>query len=652
MMSDISRPEITDSQARPGPAEWLLITIGSALLLANVLTARPLQSANDRSRWETVWSLVERGTYQIDEIDAQPGWTTIDKVLHEGHLYSTKPPLMPTAVAGVYWTVKEATGLDLLRQTDDTTRLVLAIVNWLPLTLAFVVMARVLARSSGNATARLLALGTFCFGTLVTPYATVLNNHSIAAVCAVFAMAPALRILNEESRRGIDFALAGFWAALVSCCELPAALFGLLLFVLMCRRSVIRTVVWFVPAALIPLAAYFVTNWIATGGWKPFYLFYGTEKYLFEIDGVRSYWHEPRGMDQSLDSPFTYFVHCTIGHHGIFSLTPIFVLTVLTWCRRSWWEYSRLRPAVWMGALLTVAVLGFYLTRTQNYNYGGNTFGLRWMIWLVPFWTLSLVPALEQLSRKRGRLILVLCLLAGSVFSSVAAARNPWASSWLFDQMEQAGWIDYSNPPPKFSFDRELHTIFAELPEEAGTWIEFASADRSGGFSRQRSYTLRLQSRRRFHVGDIEVQPIDFDWNNGRPDARSMLVMIDVQAFYAGKTVAEQVLVPGGQIDVFEHHPFDEAFTWLRGVPGDRAYVPQTPRHIRTPLRTEAFRCQRAATQVRFGKGDKATIRRCELWLTDEVPFGVAQFEMSESDARTGELLFKRRFVVRATSRR
>ena len=644
-MSDISRPAISDSQARPGPAEWLLITIGSALLLANVLTARPLQSANDRSRWETVWSLVERGTYQIDEIDARPGWTTIDKVLHEGHLYSTKPPLMPTLVAGVYWTVKEATGLDLLRQTDDTTRLILTIVNWLPLTLAFVVMARLLASSPANMTARLLALSTFCFGTLVTPYATVLNNHSIAAVCAVFAMAPALRALNEERQRGIDFALAGFWAALVSCCELPAALFGLLLFLMMCRRSVTRTALCFVPAALIPLTAYFVTNWIATGGWKPFYLFYGTEKYVFEIDGVRSYWHEPRGMDQSLDSPFAYFVHCTIGHHGIFSLTPVFVLALLTWCRRSWWEYSRPRPAVWLGALLTIAVLGFYMTRTANYNYGGNTFGLRWMIWLVPFLTLSLVPAFEQLSRKRSRLILVMCLLAGSVFSSVVAARNPWAASWLFDQMEQAGWIDYSNAPPHLPFNRELHTIFAQLPEEAGTWIEYASADRSGSLSGRRSDTLRLTSQERIDRDGRELQFIQIDWNKGRTGAWSMRILVDIEAFNAGREAADQLVS-------FEaaRHTRNDVLTLIRGVPGDRAYVPQTLRHIRTPLRSAAFRCQRAATQVRYGRESDVTLRRCELWLTDELPFGVAQFELSESDARTRELLSKRRFVVRASS--
>lgn len=644
-MSDTSPPANPESESRPGLAEWLLIAIGSAVLLANILTARPLQSANDRSRWETVWSLVERGTYQIDEIDAKRGWTTIDKVLHDGHLYSTKPPLLPTVVAGVYWSVKQATGLDLFRQTDDTTRLILAIVNWLPVSLAFIVLARILARSTINTTARLLALGTFCFGTLVTPYATVFNNHSIAAVCVVFALAPALRIMSGESRRGLDFALVGFWAALVPCCELPGALLGLLLFGLMCRQSVVRTAVWFVPAALIPLGAYFVTNWIATGGWKPFYLFYGTEKYLFEIDGIRSYWHEPRGMDQSLDSPFTYFVHCTVGHHGIFSLTPIFLLTLLAWCRRSWWEYSRLRPVVWLGALLTIVVLGFYLTRTSNYNYGGNTFGLRWMIWLVPFWTLSLVPTFEQFSRSRARLTIVLVMLVASVFSSVSAARSPWASSWLFDQMEQAGWIDYSDPPAQLPFDRKLHTFFADLPEEADAWIEFASADRSGSLSGRRPDVLRLTSLGRSQEAAGSVQTIQFDWNTGRPDGWSIQVVLDVDAFHAGKSVPNQLVrFEGG------HHTKTDVITLLRGVPGDRAYVPQTVRHIRTPLRTDVFRCPRAATQVPYGKEDDTTLRRCELWLTDELPFGVAQFELSEQDLATRDLLSKRRFVVRATS--
>ncbi|MCA9057152.1 MAG: hypothetical protein KDA85_01575, partial [Planctomycetaceae bacterium] len=80
---------------RVSAREQLIIMVATAVLAAAVLTARPLQSANDRSRWATVWSLVERGTYQIDEIDQVSGWSTIDKVRHRHapnepwHFYSS-----------------------------------------------------------------------------------------------------------------------------------------------------------------------------------------------------------------------------------------------------------------------------------------------------------------------------------------------------------------------------------------------------------------------------------------------------------------------------------------------------------------------------------------------------------------------------------
>ncbi|MCA9266718.1 MAG: hypothetical protein KDA60_22825, partial [Planctomycetales bacterium] len=53
----------------------------------------PFLSANDRSRWCTVRSLVEHGTYAIDGITQERGWHTIDKVQHVGrdghiHVYS------------------------------------------------------------------------------------------------------------------------------------------------------------------------------------------------------------------------------------------------------------------------------------------------------------------------------------------------------------------------------------------------------------------------------------------------------------------------------------------------------------------------------------------------------------------------------------
>ena len=72
---------------------------------------RPFLSANDRSRWCTVRALVEPdmrvegAPYAIDKVIQDPNWDTIDMVKHDGHLYSSKPPLMATLMAGIYWII-------------------------------------------------------------------------------------------------------------------------------------------------------------------------------------------------------------------------------------------------------------------------------------------------------------------------------------------------------------------------------------------------------------------------------------------------------------------------------------------------------------------------------------------------------------------
>src|SRR5688572_17617945 len=101
---------------------------------------RPFLSANDRSRWATVRSLVEHGTYAIDEVIAQPGWDTIDMVKHkdrngEEHLYSSKPPLLATIMAGEYWVIHKLTGATLGTHPYEIGRFMLLTIN-VPLMLA------------------------------------------------------------------------------------------------------------------------------------------------------------------------------------------------------------------------------------------------------------------------------------------------------------------------------------------------------------------------------------------------------------------------------------------------------------------------------------------------------------------------------------
>ena len=63
----------------------------------------------------------------------------------------------------------------------------------------------------------------------------------------------------------------------------------------------------------------------------PFYTAYGSELYEFVHEGVPSYWMQPRGIDKASDSFPVYLLHCLVGHHGLLSLTPVWLLTLIGW---------------------------------------------------------------------------------------------------------------------------------------------------------------------------------------------------------------------------------------------------------------------------------------------------------------------------------
>ena len=409
---------IADPRAARRFAMLLIIATSSAMSFVQILQAPPLQSANDRSRWSTVWSLVERGTYQIDEIDAAPGWGTIDKVRHEGHFYSSKPPLQSTLVAGVYWCVKRITHWNLTDQTAEVSRIILLLVNWLPRLLSLIVTAMLVERYARRDFGKLFVVAVASWGTLLGPFTSSLNNHTPAAICVVLAMYPLLRVISDGDHRKRFFALAGFFSAATFTLELPAALLVVAFGALLLKANPKRTLTVFVPAALIPVVAFVALNCVVTGSLSTFYSSYGSDKYIYEHEGIPSYWSNPQGLDRNLDSPLMYFVHCTIGHHGLLSLTPVWLLTLIGWLGWRRWAEFRQRTILLVGAGLTAIVFGFYLTRMQNYNYGGNSVALRWMLWLVPLWLIAMIPVFDTWGSRRGFQVFASILLAGSVVSA------------------------------------------------------------------------------------------------------------------------------------------------------------------------------------------------------------------------------------------
>ncbi|MDR1291361.1 MAG: hypothetical protein LBK06_09170, partial [Planctomycetaceae bacterium] len=436
----------------------------------------PILSGNDRSRWATIRALVEpdmrvKNTlinregkeyektvwYAIDKVQMEKGFDTIDMVKHSlseapysSHLYSSKPPLLPTVMAIPYAIIyhgskfiygekkilvydrnidpdseiieeqnlanvpdslgikfeadgnrpayMEPTTIMSLSDNDERyfiVRSMLILINLIPIVFCWVLLARLIDRFGASDWARIFCVGFMCFGTFLSTFIITLNNHIPAMICVTISGYAVVRIFFDGETRLRYFAIAGFFGTFAFACDLPAIIFGFLIGLLLLIRFPSKTLIGFVPMSIIVFAGFFATNEIAFQDIRPAYS--NKEWYFFEYsrspnpnaEKIQSYWHNPQGVDKGEESRAVYFVQATVGHHGLFSLTPIWLLS---FAGLFVWLFNRgdvkLRIAALLILTISVVVISFYLLMMgQNQrSYGGVSSALRWLFWLIPLW--------------------------------------------------------------------------------------------------------------------------------------------------------------------------------------------------------------------------------------------------------------------------
>jgi hypothetical protein len=460
---------------------------------------------NDRSRWDTVRALVDEGTYAIGQRDSasassanpngdmgiiqEEGWQTIDKILRpdDQKFYSSKPPLLSTVAAGEYWLLKHFLGWSITEDQPLVVRTILFTFNWLPFA-AYLVLLAQLAEGLGKSDwGRIYVVAAGCFATFLTPFLVTLNNHTVAASSAMFAIYSVVRVWQlccndslttteiephaasphrrSHSKQIAFWALtAGVFAGWTACTELPAASFAVALLAFLLVRGPKMAPPLFLFAAAVPVATFFLTNYLAIGELSPAYSKLDSPWYRY----AGSYWAsiEGHGIDWANEGKGIYTFHMLVGHHGLFSLTPIYLLSLVGMLRSVGVLVGTLRrptngsvgsPNVGarlspesqleanliaiLGLVVTLVVIAFYIY-TSN-NYGGWTSGPRWLIWLTPLFLVAMLPAADALARSKVGRACGYVLLAVSVASVSYPAWNPWRHPWLYDILDSRGWIGY-----------------------------------------------------------------------------------------------------------------------------------------------------------------------------------------------------------------
>jgi hypothetical protein len=343
----------------------------------------------------------------------------------------------------------EVSGLGTISLADNeeryfVVRAMLVLINLIPVVFCWVLLSRLIEQFGKDDWSRIFCVAFICFGTFLSTFIVTLNNHIPAMVCVTITCYAVVRIFFDDKVRLRYFFVAGFFGVLAFACDLPTISFGFVVGLLLLIKHPRQTLAGFVPMAMIVFAGFFATNYVAHHDIRPAYG--NKEWYFFEYqrspnqnaEPLKSYWYNPQGVDKGESSRLVYCVQSMVGHHGLFSLTPVFLLSFLGLFLWLFWGGDlRLRVSALVILVISVVVLAFYLLLMgQNQrSYGGVSSALRWLFWLIPLWSVALVGIVDKMAKyATGRGICLIFLLV-SIFSASYPTWNPWTHPWLYQLM-------------------------------------------------------------------------------------------------------------------------------------------------------------------------------------------------------------------------
>lgn len=385
------------------------------------LTKAKPESWNDISRVAAMESLVERGTWAIDDSP----WLelTEDKVLLRERFYSGKMPLLSWLGAGLYTALRGFAGLSLA--PDCATTASGCAYYWITLILIgvpaslliglFYDFARHLNIATGAAVLGTVALG---WGTMIWPYSLVLNHHLPAAV----GLFVAFYLLRTRAVRNSRWLLgSGFCVALALGSDPLAGLLGTALLVL-AGIGFRQGALYFLLGALPPLL---LTAWLdlqITGTVLPPYLIPDGYVYQGAIPG-----RGPAGTGTP-DDPAQYAFKMFIGAQGLLAYNPVLLFALLgLFIVAAKREHPLRLEALVLGAAFVA--LAFYLALRTG-NLGGQAYGERYFVHALPL-VMSFLWFAPPLA-TRYRLVTAPFFIAAlvlSILSSYQGALHPWLYS-------------------------------------------------------------------------------------------------------------------------------------------------------------------------------------------------------------------------------
>lgn len=396
----------------------------SALMVMWHLQDSSLDNANTGSRYGTIESLVDQGTYYIDKSQYR---NTPDKFKVGKKLVSSKPPTLPTYGAAVYWTYQKITGRTIVSHEGEVVWIVSLMTGWLAHVVLLIYLYRFCQLLLKRQLAIILTVAAGGFAYLGAAYATAINNHSIAAAMSLVGFYYAFRIRNSHRAHWRHWIFCGLVLGFLPSIDIPSLALSAAVGVYLLTYDWKRTLLIYVPCLLPGLVAQLGLSYFTTGSFKPAYG--NSELKNFSGNYFR---HVKTGIDALKEPKHIYAFNVLLGHHGLFSMTPLFFFSVWEIGRRLR-RRARHLPELLVVIAMSVAITGFYIWRTRN--YGGWCVGMRWFIPFMPLLLLYFGLWLDRVNLKRTTWAVVLSAFLVSAFHVQDGLTSPFQFSvwhnWL-----------------------------------------------------------------------------------------------------------------------------------------------------------------------------------------------------------------------------
>ena len=484
-------PPSSDSRISDRRAGAAVVSAFAALTVLFTGQFPPFTNPNELSRFDTIYAVVENGTFRIDEALRVLG-DHEDKATSGGHLYSNKAPGLALAAIPVYRA---------LRTVFPRPRSPFApIFFWVRLltvsTVCVLALARFRARLAGDGLpASALVTAAVGFGTPYLFYSRSFFSHAWTAALLLLSWDLLRLCVDWRFRRRIGLAAAGagFLAAWAAISEYPAAILAAALALRAFARGNWRRGVLFAAGAAIPFAILLGYDTVCFGSplvlssarealpgyadlarrgifgigaprWDALrgYLFHPTRGVLlfspFVLFAVAGLWIWSRGKDDRPDASlcllatiFFFLIMCGYPNwHGAWSLGDRYLVPVLFFPALAIPRALGRPAARFLFAVAAIFSIGMHFVVTASFPY--FPLGVGWSPVVASAWLVGRGYAAPALLPGALALAVAGALTIAATAAGLATARLPHGRTYLAVPcgLLPLAAILFASPPPSY----------------------------------------------------------------------------------------------------------------------------------------------------------------------------------------------------------